>query len=75
MPLDERKDRWRDMMDVLRENSIDHWTANCLRAIGGDNSVEPDCSLHPAGDIIRSGVIQKPEPWLASSPIWSSLGY
>jgi len=75
MPLEERKDRWRDMMAALRANSIDHWTANCLKAIAGGAEGEPECSLHPAGSIIRSGAIARAEPWLASSPIWSSLGY
>jgi trehalose 6-phosphate synthase len=75
MPLEERKDRWRDMMAALRANSIDHWTANCLKAIAGGAEEEPECSLHPAGSIIRSGAIARAEPWLAASPIWSSLGY
>ncbi len=76
MPLEERKQRWRDMMATLRGNSIDHWTANCLQAIAGESAAaEPECSLHPAGAIVRSGAIARAEPWLAASPIWSSLGY
>jgi trehalose 6-phosphate synthase len=76
MPLEERKDRWRDMMAALRGNSIDHWTANCLRAIAGERATaEPECSLHPAGSVVRSGDIPRAEPWLAASPIWSSFDY
>ncbi|VTZ21272.1 Trehalose-6-phosphate synthase (fragment) [Methylocella tundrae] len=75
MPLEERQDRWRDMMATLRDNSIDHWTANCLQAISGESEADLEGSLHPAGSIIRSGAIAKSEPWLAPSPIWTSLGY
>ncbi|VFU11168.1 alpha,alpha-trehalose-phosphate synthase (UDP-forming) [Methylocella tundrae] len=75
MPLEERQDRWRDMMATLRDNSIDHWTANCLQAISGESEADLEGSLHPAGSIIRSGAIAKSEPWLAASPIWTSLGY
>ena len=76
MPLEERKERWRDNDGrAASANSIDHWTANCLKAIAGGAAEEPECSLHPAGSIIRSGAIARAEPWLAASPIWSSLGY
>ncbi len=76
MPLEERKARWRDMMAALQANSIDHWTSSCLRAIAGDGAdAEPECSLHPAGAVVRSGAIEYSEPWLAAPPIWSSLGY
>ncbi len=75
MPLEERKERWRAMMAVLRANSIEHWTANCLEAIAGEvAAAEPERSLHPAGAIVRSGVIARPEPWLAAAPVWWSLG-
>jgi trehalose 6-phosphate synthase len=79
MPLDERKARWREMMAVLRANGIEHWTANCLDALGGDGeAARLECSLHPAGAIVRSGVLPRaepwPDPWLASAPVWSSLG-
>ena len=76
MPLAERKARWRDCMAALRANGIDDWTANCLAAIGGDDAFAPrECSLHPAGSVVRSGDIARSEPWLAASPVWSSLGY
>ena len=74
MPLEERKARWRDNMAALKANSIDHWTENCLKAIAG-TAAEPECSMHPAGEIILAGAIARPEPWRAASPIWSSLGY
>jgi trehalose 6-phosphate synthase len=67
MPLEERRDRWRDNMAALRANSIDHWTANCLKAIGGESeAAETESSMHPAGSVIRSGVIARSEPWLAA---------
>ena len=75
MPLEERKARWRDNMAALRANSIDHWTENCLKAIAGGAATEPECAIHPAGEIIRTGAIARSEPWRAASPIWSSLGY
>jgi trehalose 6-phosphate synthase len=33
MPLDERKDRWEAMMEALRINTIDDWSANFLKAL------------------------------------------
>ncbi len=70
MPLDERKDRWRDNIAALRANSIDRWTADCVTAIAGESvAAETECALRPAGAIARA------EPWRAASPIWSSLGY
>jgi trehalose 6-phosphate synthase len=35
MPLDERKDRWRDMIAMLRSNTIHDWTDHFLKALGG----------------------------------------
>jgi trehalose 6-phosphate synthase len=76
MPLDERKDRWSDMMAALRGNSIDNWTNSFLQMLGGEGKVvKLERSLHPAGAVVKSGVIAKSEAWLAASPIWSSLGY
>jgi trehalose 6-phosphate synthase len=34
MPLEERKDRWSDMIAALRANTIYDWTANFLKALG-----------------------------------------
>jgi trehalose 6-phosphate synthase len=36
MPLDERKDRWRAMMAVLRANNVHDWAANFLLALAPD---------------------------------------
>jgi trehalose 6-phosphate synthase len=43
MPLDERKERWRDLIAVLRASSIHNWTEHFLDALGdgaeaGENS-------------------------------------
>jgi len=35
MPLKERSERWEAMMEVLRRNTIDDWTANFLKALRG----------------------------------------
>jgi trehalose 6-phosphate synthase len=76
MPLEERKERWNDMMGALRNNSIDNWTNRFLQMLSGESKrLEVERSLHPAGAIIKSGVIAKTEPWLAAAPIWTSLGY
>ncbi|ACK52801.1 alpha,alpha-trehalose-phosphate synthase (UDP-forming) [Methylocella silvestris BL2] len=73
MPLEERIDRWRDMMSALRGNSIDHWTNKCLQAISGEVEAEGESSLHPAGSIIRSGAIPAAEPWLCAQPSPSAV--
>jgi trehalose 6-phosphate synthase len=33
MPLDERKQRWQSMMEILRHNDIDHWRAAFVDAL------------------------------------------
>ena len=33
MPLEERQRRWREMMNVLLANSVDHWVARFLTAL------------------------------------------
>ncbi len=73
MPLEERRERWRGMMAVLRHNSIDHWMAKCLGAVAGESEAEAEGSLPPAGSILRSSAVMKPEAWLDSSPTWSSV--
>ncbi len=41
MPLDERKERWRDMIGVLRANTVHDWTGRFLAALGcGLDAVE-----------------------------------
>ncbi len=76
MSLEERKDRWNDMIAALRANSIDNWTNRFLQMLNGESEgVELERSMHPAGAVIKSGVIAKAEPWLAAAPIWTSLGY
>jgi trehalose-6-phosphate synthase len=37
MPLEERKDRWNGLMAALRANSIHHWTAHFLQALGNEH--------------------------------------
>jgi trehalose 6-phosphate synthase len=40
MPLEERKERWRDMIGVLRANTIHDWTSRFLSALGRDIEAE-----------------------------------
>ncbi len=35
MPVKERRDRWQDMMEVLRGNTIQDWTANFVKTLKG----------------------------------------
>jgi trehalose 6-phosphate synthase len=35
MPIEERKDRWREMMDVLRGNTVNNWYTNFLKVLRG----------------------------------------
>ncbi|WP_395664853.1 trehalose-6-phosphate synthase [Methylocella sp.] len=69
MPLGERQERWGDLMRVLRDNSIDHWTRRCLQAIAGVAEDEAGSSLHPAGEVVRSGVISGAEPWFCAQSL------
>ena len=45
MPLDERKDRWRAMMAVLRANSVHDWASRFLEALVADAKAEKSDSL------------------------------
>jgi trehalose 6-phosphate synthase len=40
MPLNERQERWQQMMEVLRGNTIAHWTANFLKALRGTRPLD-----------------------------------
>ena len=40
MPLVERRDRWQAMMEVLRRNTIDDWSANFLKALKATRTLE-----------------------------------
>ena len=72
MPLEERRERWRELMGALRDNSIDHWAARCLSAIAGEDEAEVESSLHPAGSIVRSGTIADAEPWFCAQDLTSA---
>ena len=37
MPLEERKDRWNGLMAALHANSMHHWTAHFLQALGNEH--------------------------------------
>jgi trehalose 6-phosphate synthase len=50
MPLEERKERWNDMIGALRANSIGDWTANFLDELGNNaESTEIDEALISEG--------------------------
>ncbi|SFK00957.1 alpha,alpha-trehalose-phosphate synthase (UDP-forming) [Methylocapsa palsarum] len=73
MPLAERKERWGAMMDVLRANSIDNWTARFLQALGGDAELA-DSAQH-APPPLAAGDIGEPERWRGETPVWKSVGH
>lgn len=76
MPLEERKERWSAMMEVIRHNSIDNWTERFLHTLGGGlDLVEQERSLRPAGGVIKSGALVEPEPWSAPPPLWTTLAH
>jgi trehalose 6-phosphate synthase len=38
MPIQERRERWNEMMTVLQSNSIDNWLAHFLQALNSDDT-------------------------------------
>lgn len=76
MPLDERKDRWNAMMAVLHANTIDHWTARFLQALGGDAEAQAagdDAGLGgpaPLAAGVRPAADSDDEA--APAPIWTT---
>ncbi len=49
MPLDERKERWRNLFEVARTHNVENWADSYLRALtgettetGGDDTEKPD---------------------------------
>ncbi|WP_196257969.1 alpha,alpha-trehalose-phosphate synthase (UDP-forming) [Pelagibacterium limicola] len=40
MPLDERKARWKRLMETARAHNVDHWAANYLDALAGTRAAE-----------------------------------
>jgi len=40
MPVEERRDRWQDMMTVLRGNTIQDWTVNFLKTLKGTRPLD-----------------------------------
>ena len=47
MPLEERKERWRDMIAVLRANTIHDWTSRFLAALGRGHEATEDAESLP----------------------------
>jgi trehalose 6-phosphate synthase len=76
MPLDERKERWSSMMETLRLNSIEHWSARFLQALGGEADLaEPERLLQGACGAPAPADGAKADPWRAAAPIWTTLGH
>jgi len=74
MPLAERKDRWRAMMDVLRLNSVEDWSARFLAALSGD----PVPALVPLEPEEKAGMADPYDsayPWSDAPPLWTSYGH
>jgi trehalose 6-phosphate synthase len=68
MPLDERKDRWRAMMAVLRANSVHDWASHFLEALAtgveGKNSVRP--ALNTASRMLSAWLGENRVSWHAA---------
>jgi trehalose 6-phosphate synthase len=71
MPLDERKDRWRAMMAVLRANSVHDWASHFLEALAtgveGKNSVRPVAEYGFSNAAPRLHNCVPPEAFLGSA--------
>jgi len=68
MPLDERKDRWRAMMAVLRANSVHDWASHFLEALATNEGENSDSQIAETNVTGAVGVA-RPEssavtPWL-----------
>jgi len=50
MPLEERYQRWRSMMEILVRNDITAWRESFLRALGDENEKVVD-DFREAGDV------------------------
>jgi trehalose 6-phosphate synthase len=69
MSLEERKYRHAAMMEILRTNTIEHWTQRFLQALGGP------CDFGYEEAEIADDALSGGEPWAPPSSLWKSLGH
>ncbi len=62
MPLDERKDRWRAMMAVLRANSVHDWASHFLEALTTDVKGKSSDSRVAEHSFSNAVGVARPEP-------------
>jgi trehalose 6-phosphate synthase len=70
MPLEERRDRFAAMMAVLSSNTIEHWSARFLEALGGQNE---DCFDDQVLSVSEDFVAQ--ERFIPPSSLWTRFGH
>jgi trehalose 6-phosphate synthase len=71
MPLEERKTRWRRLMDAAQAHNVDNWAADYLDALAKPQAPNPDTASSssepliagPRGAIARTPILP---PWLRS---------
>jgi trehalose 6-phosphate synthase len=71
MPLEERKTRWRRLMDAAQAHNVDNWAADYLDALAKPQAPDPDTASSssepliagPRGAIARTPILP---PWLRS---------
>src|SRR5690606_38310764 len=62
MPLEERKERWHNLMDTARAYSVDNWADSFLAALAGDAPPSGDTAGGEPGSeglLPRSGTLSK----------------
>jgi trehalose 6-phosphate synthase len=62
MPLDERKDRWRAMMAVLRANSVHDWASHFLEALATGVEGKSSDSQFAESSFSSAVGVARPEP-------------
>lgn len=74
MPLDERKERWRNLMDAARAHNVDNWADSFLNALTGQSTMSKDKNA-PNGDgdaetriLPRSGTLSQPSGMALQRP-------
>jgi trehalose 6-phosphate synthase len=65
LPLDERKDRWTDMIAVLRSNTVHDWADDFLKALGGAPETTEDVKSLLGGALSHG---QSAEAWASAHP-------
>ena len=68
MSLAERKERWSAMMQVLRDNSVEDWSARFLQVLSHDTETSEEIRLGAEAPAVEAS------PWLDAPPLWTNFG-